>query len=93
MRTSIVFNQNETSKVNFFEVLQSQDNLQYTLNCDWNLVKTYVTWPSNNTPSFVSNLITAEGPYNEDAMAAVLESHEWLVMPEVDPLNQPTNSI
>ncbi len=81
MRESVVFNVNEISKVNFFEVIQSQGDLVYTLNCDWNLNKTYVTWVSSTTPSFVSNLITAEGPYDEYNMAAILEGHEWLVMP------------
>ena len=76
---SIIFNISEINKVNFFEVIQTSENLVYTLTCDEELKKTYVTWVSSTTPSFVSNMHTAEGPFNEEELRVTTEGYEWLV--------------
>ena len=76
---SVIFNISEINKVNFFEVIQTPENLVYTLTCDEELKKTYVTWVSSTTPSFVSNMYTAEGPFNEEELRVITEGYEWLV--------------
>ena len=76
---SVIFNISEINKVNFFEVIQTSENLVYTLTCDEELKKTYVTWVSSTTPSFVSNMDTSEGPFNEEELRAITEGYEWLV--------------
>jgi hypothetical protein len=73
---SIIFNVNEINKVNFSEVIQTPQTLVYSVNKN----KTYVTWTSSTTPSFVSTMVTAEGPYNEDQLHAILENYEWLLI-------------
>jgi hypothetical protein len=73
---SIIFNVNEVNKVNFSEVIQTPQTLVYSVNKD----KTYVTWLSPTTPSFVSTILTAEGPYNDDQLHAILERREWLLI-------------
>lgn len=73
---SIIFNVNEIYKVNFSEVTQTPQTLVYSVN----KTKTYVTWLSSTTPSFVSTIITAEGPYNDDQLHAILERPEWLLI-------------
>lgn len=73
---SIIFNVNEINKVNFSEVIQTPQTLVYSVNKD----KTYVTWLGSTTPSFVSTIITAEGPYNDDQLHAILERRQWLLI-------------
>jgi hypothetical protein len=73
---SIIFNVNEINKVNFSEVIQTPQTLVYSVNKN----KTYVTWTSSTTPSFVSTIVTAEGPYNDDQLHAILENYEWLLI-------------
>jgi hypothetical protein len=72
---SIIFSVIEIPKVNFSEVIQTEQNLVYSVNKD----QTYVTWLGESTPSFVSDIITAEGPFNEDQLHGILENYKWLI--------------
>ena len=78
---SIIFSVDEINKVNFSEVIQTPETLVYsnTIIIFFN-TKTYVTWLGSNTPSFVSTITSAEGPYNEDELHAILERSEWLLI-------------
>jgi hypothetical protein len=73
---SIIFSVDEINKVDFNEVIQTPQTLVYSVNKD----KTYVTWISLTIPSFVSTIITAEGPYNDDQLHAILENYKWLLI-------------
>ena len=73
---SIIFSVNEINKVNFSEVIQTPQTLVYSVN----KTKTYLSWLSPTTRSFVSPIVTAEGPYNDDQLHAILERPEWLLI-------------
>lgn len=73
---SIIFNVSEINKINFSEVTQTPQTLVYSVD----KTKTYVTWTSLNTPSFVSTMTTAEGPFDENQLLHILETPEWLLI-------------
>lgn len=76
MKNSIIFNVNEINKVNFTEVIQSPQNLVYSVNKDM----TYVTWEMVDTPSFVFKMETFVGPLSESQLLQNIERKEWLIM-------------
>jgi hypothetical protein len=80
MTTSIIFNIDEISKVNFTEVIQTLETLQYSVNRQ----KTYVSWNGSETPSFVSNITSAEGPYSQSELLDILERLEWLLIADTN---------
>jgi hypothetical protein len=72
-RTYLIFNVAELNKINFDEVLEtSSETLRKSL--DGN--KTFIKW-EGDTPSFVSNLTTAEGPYNQTQILNILNTNVW----------------
>lgn len=71
----IFFSINELNKVDFSQVTQSPNTLVFSFYFN----KTYVSW-NGDTPTFVANLITAQGPYDEAGFQAFLNSHEWLLI-------------
>ena len=73
---SIIFNTSEINKVNFSEVTQTQQTLVYNINKD----KTYVTWLVDETPTFVINIESKEGPYSQNELLSILENFEWLLI-------------
>jgi hypothetical protein len=73
---SIIFNVNEINKVNFSEVIQTPQNLVYSID----KTKTYVTWVSSTTPDFVSTMTTYEGPFTQSELLSILERPEWLLI-------------
>jgi len=78
---SITFSVDEIDKVNFSEVIQTPETLVYSNTIiNYFNTKTYVTWVGPNIPSFVSTITSAEGPYNEDELHAILERPEWLLI-------------
>tara|TARA_B100000900_G_scaffold265134_1_gene226182 strand:- start:57 stop:341 length:285 start_codon:yes stop_codon:yes gene_type:complete len=84
--TSIIFNINQIDKIDYSEITQTgPDDLQYSIYFepgDFPYQKTYVTWTGMTEPSFVSSIIGAEGPYNEDQLLEILEDREWLLITE-----------
>jgi hypothetical protein len=73
---SIIFNVNEINKVNFSEVIQTPENLVYSVN----KLKTYVTWVTPTPPSFIDLMLTYEGPFNDNQLHSILEMNEWLLI-------------
>jgi len=70
----IIFNVNEIDKINFNEVKEtSKDTLRKSLD----KTKTFVKWDENETPSFVSLLLTAEGPYSEEQIIDIINNDIW----------------
>lgn len=72
-RNYIIFNVSELDKVNFSEVLEDSSE---TVRKSIDLSKTFVKW-EGTTPSFVSTLTTAEGPYTHSEIVSILESATW----------------
>jgi hypothetical protein len=69
----IIFNVSEIDKINFNEIQEnSSDELRKSIDG----TKTFVKW-EGNTPSFVQNLITKEGPYNYFQFITILRTPEW----------------
>ena len=73
MMTYIIFSVIELDKVDFTKVLETSAD---TVRKSNNGLKTFVKW-EGETPNFVSNLETKEGPYNYEEIIAVLEGSEW----------------
>jgi hypothetical protein len=72
-RNYIIFNVSELNKVNFSEVLEDSSE---TVRKSIDLSKTFVKW-EGTTPSFISTLTTAEGPYTHIEIISILESATW----------------
>ena len=73
MMTYIIFSVIELDKVDFTKVLETSAD---TVRKSNDGLKTFVKW-EGETPNFVSNLETKEGPYNYGEIIAVLEGSEW----------------
>lgn len=72
-RRYAIFNQSELSIIDFSEVLEDgNQSLRYSVNDE----KTFVKW-DGQTPSFIQNLQTLEGPYQHYEMLIILKSPEW----------------
>ena len=63
----------EISKVNFDEILQtSEETLRYSLDES----KAVIKW-SEDEPSFIKEVVGAEGPYSHSEILVILDSDEW----------------
>ncbi len=71
---SIIFPVTEIYKVNFSEVIQTEDDLVYSTNKQ----KTYVSW-NGLTPSFVSTIDDVEGPMDQSQLLEILETPDWII--------------
>ena len=69
----IIFNINEVNKIEFAEVLETSIN---TVRKSIDGTKTFVKW-EGATPECIKTLTTAEGPYNFEEIAVILESEQW----------------
>ena len=69
----IIFNINEVNKIKFAEVLETSIN---TVRKSIDGTKTFVKW-EGSTPECIKTLTTAEGPYNFEEIAVILESEQW----------------
>lgn len=74
MATHLVVGTSEIDLVTFPQVNEVKANVEYSLNGD----KFRISWDGDE-PSFVDNLTTKEGPYDEEGILFVLDSYEWLV--------------
>ena len=69
----IIFNISEVSKIEFAEVLETSiDTVRKSIDG----TKTFVKW-EGSTPECIKTLTTAEGPYNFEEIAVILESEQW----------------
>lgn len=74
-REYLIFPTSELSKVDFSQVHEtSVDTVRKSVNGE----KTFVKW-EGDTPSFVSNIIGAEGPYTYTEILEILNTSEWTV--------------
>jgi hypothetical protein len=72
-RRYVIFNMSEINKIDFNQVLEtSSDTVRKSLDN----TKTFVKW-DGETPSFVSDLTTKEGPYIYDEIIPILLTSEW----------------
>jgi hypothetical protein len=63
----------EIAKVNFDEILQtSEETLRYSLDES----KAVIKW-SEDDPSFIKEIVGAEGPYSHLEILVILDSDEW----------------
>jgi len=70
----LIFNVSEIDKVNFDEV---RENSKDTLRISVDGTETLIKWDEDETPSFVSTLTTAEGPYTYEEILEILSSDFW----------------
>jgi hypothetical protein len=72
-RNYIIFPITEISKVDFSLVLEtSEDTVRKSLD----ETKTFIKW-EGESPSFVSDIVGAEGPYNHEEICNILSNEEW----------------
>ena len=76
MTTSIIFKVSEINKVDFFQVNQNIDNLQYSID----KTRTYVSWNTLEKPSFVSSMTTIEGYFTQSQLFQKIERPDWLII-------------
>lgn len=73
-RKYLILNVSEIDLIDFSQVFpKTKDGLQYSLN----LEKTYIKWDSDDTPSFVDNLTTKEGPFTNLEILEIISTNEW----------------
>ena len=75
-RNFIIFNTNELSLIDFNQILETSID---TLRRSVDGTKTFIKWDGEVTPTFVNNLTTKEGPYNEIQILSILDNPEWNV--------------
>jgi hypothetical protein len=69
----LIFSVDELTLINFDEVLETSIN---TVRKSIDGTKTFVNW-IGDTPSFVDNLTTKEGPYTYDEIMKILNTDFW----------------
>jgi hypothetical protein len=73
-REYIILNVSEIDKIDFTQVMEdSVDTLSYSL--DGSL--TFVKYVKDNTPSFINELTTKQGPYTNNEILEILSSTVW----------------
>jgi len=74
-REYLIFPTSELNKVNFSQVHEtSVETVRKSINGE----KTFVKW-DGDAPSFVSNIVGAEGPYTHIEILEILNTSEWNV--------------
>jgi hypothetical protein len=72
-RQYIIFDLSEIGLIDFAQVLETSID---TIRKSVDGTKTFVKW-DDDTPACISNLTTAEGPYTNEEILAILASEEW----------------
>jgi len=72
-RKYLIFNMSEIGIINFSLVLETSVD---TIRKSVDETLTFVKW-KGNTPSFVSSLSTAQGPYTHTEILSVLSTETW----------------
>ena len=72
-RKYLIFNMSEIDTINFSSVLETSVD---TIRKSVDETLTFVKW-KGNTPSFVSSLSTAQGPYTHTEILSVLSTETW----------------
>ncbi|NBP55431.1 hypothetical protein EBU71_02620 [bacterium] len=66
----------QIDKIDFSQVVQTRENLK--LSC--NLELTYISWEGEDIPDFIPNLDQVSGPFSDNQMIEILNTHEWMVI-------------
>lgn len=72
-RMYVIFSVDELNKIDFNQVLDSNIN---TLRKSVDGSKTFIKW-EGQTPTFISELTTKEGPYTYEQIINILSTLEW----------------
>lgn len=74
-RNYLIFNVNELHRVDFNQVIESSAE---TVRKSANGTKTFIKW-EDDTPTFLSSLESAEGPYTYEEILQILSTVEWQI--------------
>ena len=73
-RNYLIIQSSELSKVDFSQVLETSAS---TVRKSLDETKTFIKW-EGDTPSFVSNLTSTEGPYTHSQIMNILDTDAWV---------------
>ena len=73
-RNYLIIQSSELSKVDFSQVLETSAS---TVRKSVDTTKTFIKW-EGDTPSFVSNLTSTEGPYTHGQITTILDTDAWV---------------
>ena len=73
-RNYLIIQSSELSKVDFSQVLETSAS---TVRKSLDETKTFIKW-DGDTPSFVSNLTSTEGPYTQSQITTILDTDAWV---------------
>ena len=73
-RNYLIIQSSELSKVDFSQVLETSAS---TVRKSIDGTKTFIKW-DGDTPSFVSNLTSTEGPYTNNEIRTILDTDAWV---------------
>ena len=73
-RNYLIIQSSELSKVDFSQVLETSAS---TVRKSIDGTKTFIKW-EGDTPSFVSNLTSTEGPYTHSQIRTILDTDAWV---------------
>lgn len=73
-RNYLIIQSSELSKVDFSQVLETSAS---TVRKSLDETKTFIKW-DGDTPSFVSNLTSTEGPYTLSEINVILDTDAWV---------------
>lgn len=70
----VIISTNHIPYINFNEVMEnSYETLRFSING----LKTFVKWSHSNTPPFLENIPSYDGPYTWSEMNLILLGPEW----------------
>jgi hypothetical protein len=72
-RRFMIFDVSELDKIDFTQVEETSID---TVRKSIDEIKTFVKW-DGDTPSFIQDLITKQGPYTYDEILTILSTEEW----------------
>ena len=73
MKNYVIFDISELDLVDFNEILEDSPN---SLRKSKDSQKAVIKW-SGNSPSFINNMTSIEGPYNETEILAIMATDYW----------------
>ena len=73
-RNYLIIQSSELGKVDFSQVLETSAS---TVRKSLDETKTFIKW-EGDTPSFVSNLTSTEGPYTHSQITTILDTDAWV---------------
>jgi len=74
-RNYLIFNVSELNKIDFEKIHEtSLETLRYSADNS----KTFIKWDNDLEPDFIYNLLTKEGPYNQEEILQILSTDFWI---------------